>query len=83
MSLQINFDGLWDCETYTRIESTLRECVGTPPGDDEWNVSVTSYGNFCVVLVKTLQQTRRKAFELCGLELAAAIPAWLKEYPLE
>jgi hypothetical protein len=83
MTLKIDFDGLWDWGTKTRFESTLRECIGEAPGNEEWNVFVTSYGCYCVVLVKTPQHTRRKVFLLRALELVEAIPAWLKQYPLQ
>jgi len=46
------------------------------------DVAVTSYGSYCIVLVKTAQQARRKLFFLRALELVEAIPIWLKQYPL-
>jgi len=82
MSLQIDFDGFWDWSTKKSIESALRECIGDPPRDEEWNVALTSYGGYCIVLAKTTQQTRRKMFFLRPSELAEVIPMWLKEYPL-
>jgi hypothetical protein len=82
MSLLIDFDGLWDGGSETRVESALRECIGQPPGDEEWSVAVTSYGSYCMVFVKTAQQTRRKMFFLSASELAEALPVWLKQYPL-
>jgi hypothetical protein len=83
MSLEIQFGGLWDCKTETHVESTLRECVGDVPGNEKWKVSITSYGSYCVVLVKTPRQTCRKVFALMALASNDAIPAWLNEYPLK
>jgi len=82
MSLHIDFDGLWDVQMKARLDSTLRACIGDPPGGQDWNVFVTSFGGFCTVLVKASQQTRRKVFLLHASELAEAIPDWLKQYPL-
>ena len=82
MSLLIDFDGLWNGGTEARVENALRECIGQPPGDEEWNVAVTSYGSYCMVVVKTAQQTRRKMFFLSASELVEALPVWLKQYPL-
>ena len=83
MSLTVNFEGLWTSDTKTRLEKALRECVGEPPGDEEWSLAVSSYGRYCIVLVKTAQQTRRKVFFLRAAELAEAIPMWLEQYPLQ
>lgn len=83
MSLHVDFDGLWDVQTKARIDRALRSCIGDPPQDEEWSALVTSYGSYCIVLVKTLQQTRRKLFLLRALELSEAIPGWLKQYPLQ
>ena len=82
VSLQIDFDGLWNQGTMKRLESALRECIDPPLGE-VWSVSVTSFGSYCVVLVKATQQTRRKIFFLQAAELAEAIPVWLKQYPLQ
>jgi len=82
MALQIDFDGVWDWGTRERIESALREGVGDPPSGESWNVSVTSFGAYCVVLVKATKHTCRKVFLLRAAELPQAIPAWLKLYPL-
>jgi len=83
MSLEIQFGGMWDCTTETHVERTLRECVGEVPDYEEWKVSVTCYGTYCVVLVKTPRQTCRKVFPLQGLASGEAIPAWLNGYPLK
>jgi hypothetical protein len=82
MGLHIEFDGIGDSETRVRIESALRQCICEPPEDEEWDVAVTSYGRYCIVLVKTAQQARKKLFFLRALELVEAIPIWLKQYPL-
>jgi hypothetical protein len=83
MALRIDFDGFWDWGTTRRIEGALRQCLGDPPSGEEWSVSVTSFGSYCVVLVKTNHQTRRKLFLLHPFELTEAIPNWLKQYPLQ
>jgi hypothetical protein len=82
MGLQIDFDGLWNQDTVERLESALRECID-PPSGEVWSVSVTSFGSYCVVLLKATQQTRRKVFLLQAAELAEAVPVWLKLYPLQ
>lgn len=82
MSLRIEFDGVSDCNTMQNIETALRSHIGTSPNDEEWSVSIRSHGSFCVVLVKTAQQTRRKLFFLPAAELADAIPEWLDRYHL-
>jgi hypothetical protein len=81
MGLQILFDGLWNQGTMKRLESSLRECID-PPSGEAWSVTVTSFGSYCIVLVKATQQTCRKVFLLRAAELPEAIPAWLKQYPL-
>ena len=53
MSIQICFDGVWHVQTRQVVESALRSCIGAPPDGEEWNVTITSYSNFRVVLVKT------------------------------
>jgi hypothetical protein len=83
MGLQIDFDGLWNQGTIERLESALRKCIGDPPPGEIWRVSVTSFGSYCVVLVKATQQTCRKVFFMKAAELAEAIPVWLKQYPLQ
>lgn len=82
MGLCIDFGGLWDVQTQEHIEDTIRTCIGDPPVGHEWSVLITSYGGFCVVLIKTTEQTRRKLFLLPAAELADAIPPWLDLYPL-
>jgi hypothetical protein len=82
MGLQIDFEGLWNQGTMKRLENSLRECIDPPPGE-AWSVSVTSFGSYCIVLVRATQQTRRKVFLLQAAKLAEAIPVWLKQYPLQ
>jgi len=47
MSLNIDFEGLWDVRMKARVYSTLRACIGDPPGGQDWNVLVASFGGFC------------------------------------
>jgi len=82
MALQIDFVGLWDCGTRKRVEGALREGIGDPPSGESWNVSVNSFGAYCVVLAKATEHTRRKVFLLRAAELPEAIPVWLKQEPL-
>jgi hypothetical protein len=82
MSLRIEFDGTWDIQIQRQIAATLRACVGDVPEGEPWNVSVTSYRNFCTVHIKTPKQTRKKLFFLPPSKLADAIPPWLTQYPL-
>lgn len=82
MSLHIEFDGIRQLETRTRIENAVGECVGEPPESQERVVSVTSFRDFCTVVVKTQQQKRRKTFFLAALDLPDAVQEWLNQYPL-
>lgn len=83
MGLRIDFDGVKDLEARAHIESALRECIGEPPTKDEdWTVSVSMFGSYSTVSVKTPNQTRRKMFFLNASHLAEAIPVWLQQYPL-
>jgi hypothetical protein len=82
VSLCVDFDGFWDTVVMKRIDDALRSCIGNPPDGEEWTVSLTSFSGYCVVFVKTLQQTRRKMFFLRASELVEAIPTWLELYPL-
>lgn len=59
MSLHINFDGVSDSEIRARIETAIWDCIGDPPRDEDWSVTVTSFGNGCTVLVKTPNQRRK------------------------
>lgn len=83
MSLFIEFEGFWEMTTRARTETALRTCIGNPPLGEGWTVLVTSFSDFCVVRVKTLQQTRRKVFLVCSSRLAELIPKWLEQYPLQ
>jgi hypothetical protein len=82
MGLHIEVDGVWDLEARARIEGTIRDCVGEPPRDEEWTVSVSIFDSYSVVLVKTPHQTRRKMFFSEVSKLSEAIPEWLQQYPL-
>jgi hypothetical protein len=79
MIVDIRFEGLWDCTTKRHFESALREYIGNAPENERWDVIVTSYGRYCVLLAKTSQQSFRKVFVLRGLEFVDAISAWLKQ----
>jgi len=82
MGLRIDFDGFGDMKARPRIEAAIRDCIGEPLADEDWNVSITTFGAYSVVSVKTLQQARRKMFYLNFSRLAEAIPEWLQQYPL-
>ncbi|HXQ27368.1 MAG TPA: hypothetical protein VN822_13240 [Candidatus Acidoferrales bacterium] len=81
----MNFDGFWDADTRGNIEHAIRACVGEPPKDEEWVVSVVRQFPFqpCAVQVKTLKQTRSRLFFENSPALSKAIPDWLKLYPLK
>ena len=64
-----------------RIESALQPCMVEVAAEQDCSIIVTSYGTYCSVLVKTANQTRRKIFLMRPVELAAAVPAWLRLYP--
>ena len=66
MSLHIEFDGIRDPETRKHLENSIRECMGDPSAAEEWITSVTSFGGYCTVVVKTLPQTRKKLFFLAA-----------------
>lgn len=55
--LRIDFDGAWDLETKSCLETALRARIGEPPADEIWRVVAASFGNFCVVLLSTSLQT--------------------------
>ena len=80
--LQIVFEGIRDSATKSRIETALRVSIGDPPENAEWNVTVTSYGSYCTVLLEATQQTRRMMFFLAPEKLPEAITMWLKQYPV-
>ena len=82
MGLHIDFDGVWDMKARARIEGAVRDCVGEPPKNEDWDVSIRTFGGYCLVSVKTLHQTRRKMFFSDVSKLAEAIPEWLQQYPL-
>ena len=85
MGLNLHFDGFWDEETKGNIEHAIRDCIGEPPKDEEWVVSIVRHYTFqpCAVQVKTLKQTRSRLFFEQSSALSKAIPDWLKLYPLQ
>jgi hypothetical protein len=82
MGLHIDIDGVCDLKARTHIESAIRECIGEPPGDEDWNVSISGFGGYSVVVVRTPRQARRKMFFSNVWNLSEAIPEWLQQYPL-
>lgn len=84
MALKTEFEGFWDPDNKTNIERAIRECVGEPPKDEEWVVSIARQFPFqpCTVHVKTLKQTRSRLFFEPSVSLSKAIPDWLRLYPL-
>ncbi|MGA3292675.1 MAG: hypothetical protein ABSE45_01690 [Candidatus Acidiferrales bacterium] len=84
MPLRVLFDGDWDLRIKREIEEAIRGCVGEPPADQDWAVSVflsTSF-QYCEVRVKTPHQTRRRIFFEDPRTLPKAIPDWIGLYPL-
>ena len=55
--LHIDFDGVWDVGTQSCLESALRTRIGEPPAGENWSEVATSFGNFCLVLLRTSLQT--------------------------
>jgi hypothetical protein len=82
MGLHIDIDGVCDPKAKTSIESTIRECVGEPPKDEEWNVSISSHEGQSVVVMRTPRQAHRKIFSSNLWNLSAVIPAWLQQHPI-
>lgn len=82
MGLHIDFNGVSDLEVRACIEGAVRECVGEPPRDEAWNVSVSALGGYSLVLVKTSHQTRKKIFFSDVSKLSEAISERLQRYPL-
>jgi hypothetical protein len=82
MPLHIDIDGVLDLKAKAQIESSVRECVGDPPTDEEWNVSISRLDAQSVVVVRTPRQAVRKMFFSNLWDLSAAIPAWLQQHPI-
>ena len=84
MGLKTKFEGFWDPDNRASIERAIRECVGEPPKDEEWVVSIARDFPYqpCSVQVKTLKQTRSRLFFDQSAALSKAIPDWLRLYPL-
>jgi hypothetical protein len=78
MGFHIDVDGVSDSKAEAGIESAIRECVGEPPRDEEWNMSVSSREDQSCVVVRTPRQALRKIFFSHFWNLSAAIPAWLQ-----
>jgi len=84
MSLSLNFTGYWDTETQGQLEDAIRVCIGEPPEEENWSVSVERSFSliYCNVRAKTLRQTRSRMFVDEPSALPKAITDWLKLYPL-
>jgi hypothetical protein len=84
MSLSLNFTGYWDAETQGQLEKAIRVCVGEPPKDEDWSVSLGRSISliYCDVRVKTSHQTRSRMFVEDPSALPKAITDWLMSYPL-
>jgi len=84
MSLSLHFTGYWDAATQGQLEKAIRECIGEPPKDQEWSVSLSRSFSLlsCDVRVKTLHQTRSRMFLDDLSALPKAITDWLNLYPL-
>jgi len=84
MGLLVNFDGGCDSRAKSEIEDAIRKCVGDPPKDEKWVVSVRVgfAQNYCEVRVVTAHQTRTRLFFDETPKLAKAIADWIGMYPL-
>jgi len=83
MGLHIEIDGVRNSEAREHMESAIRECIGTQPNDEEWDVSVNRKDGQSVLVVRTPHQARRKVFFFSDeWHLLEAIPSWLQEHPV-
>ena len=84
VGLLVNFDGGCDSRAKNEIEDAIRKCVGEPPKDEKWVVSVRMglSQNYCEVRVVTANQTRTRLFLDETSKLAKAIADWISMYPL-
>jgi len=82
--LRVYFDGDWDAKIKGDIEDAIRDCIGDPPADEDWAVSIVPSFSFqyCEVKVKTQRQARRRLFFEDPGMLPRAISDWIKLYPL-
>jgi len=85
MGLNIRFEGAWSAEAKEQIERAIRESAGTPPGDENWSISIDhpSFSFYCEVQVKTRHQSRTRLFFDGDSALPKTISDWLKSYPLK
>lgn len=84
MALIVEFDGEWDPKSKREIEDAVRKCIGAPPEDEKWTVSIAAgfSQSYCEVQVMTPNQTRTRLFFEDPARLANAITDWIKSYPL-
>jgi hypothetical protein len=82
MSLHIDMEGVSDQQAKKQIESSIRECVGEPPKNEEWNISISRSDGQSVVVVRTPRLALRKLFFSSLWSLSEAIPAWLLQHPV-
>lgn len=84
MAFTVNFDGSWDSRTRKEIEDAIRGCVGEPPNNETWVVSLSAgfSRDFCEVQVTTARQNRSRLFFEESSKLARAITEWISMYPL-
>jgi hypothetical protein len=83
MGLHIDIDGVRDSNARTHIESTIRDYIGEPPKDEDWNVTINSSGGQSLVVVRTPRQAYRKMFFSTPWNLSEDIPEWLQQHPLQ
>ncbi len=82
MSLHIDMEGVSDQQAKKEIESSIRECVGEPPKNEDWNISISRSDGQSLVVVRTPRLALRKLFFSSLWGLPDAIPAWLHQHPV-
>lgn len=84
MGVVVYFNEGWDPETRRHVEDAIRKCIGDPPKDEEWGVSlITGFSqDYCEVKVMTPNQTRTRLFFEEPAKLPKVITDWIEMYPL-
>jgi len=84
MDLRVHFDGYWDPETRKRVEDAVRSCIGEPPADETWAISIVAGFSlqYFEVQLRTPDQTRSHLFFNGVEKLPKAITDWINIYPL-
>ena len=82
MSLGIGIEGIADPAKRLDIETAIRECVGDPPGDEQWSIVAVFYEGSCTLLLKTPKLSRTKLLVYDGTEPTDVVRDWLRLYPM-